>query len=307
MNWRRARPLRTGAIGPFAHIAQSGQVFGASGHVDFPPLSLGPIMGCMNTLARTIILLSVLALGLNSAAAAQSTEGAPCQGDNLQMLMGQRAEAAAVVALCKWMEVPAPTWETKSVEGKGIKIRFTDSRIDRIYLECDPYSQKPVWTGELPMGLKHSTQLKDLDLPTWKGRYNSEGNLSRSSYRRCEMTREIHGSQFTGYKGEVLCGSKGIRHVILDGSAEWIWYQFCQLIQEIVPASKFTAGSWIGALGADIASEGGEILAAWVGMPVAGTKRERAGLTLELAEHRWIDTLTFDPTYKGDFPFGLNA
>lgn len=269
------------------------------------------ILARMNKRLLALFTLLTCSFGLQGAAAIQSEASAkpPYEGQHLQLLLGLRAESAPVAAMCAWAGIPAPDWQTESVKGKGMHLTFIDSRLATIYLEMEVSGRGPVWPGELPMDLRRSNKKEDLTTSNnWVGEYDSQGNRSNSNYRTISMNRAFGEDHFSGFEGEVMFSSSGpMRNVLIKVSPEWLWVQYKTAIQEMIPASQFTAEKWLGMLGSDIASETGEILAAWADMKIEGPSCKRAGLALELAENRWIDTITLDPTFKGGFPFGLNA
>ncbi|MCA9001306.1 MAG: hypothetical protein KDB61_05245, partial [Planctomycetes bacterium] len=240
-------------------------------------------------------------------ALAQEDGAPPVQGEALFSLLGQRAESEPVVALCTWAEVPLPDWQTERVMGKGIELTFSNSRVSQIYLELDP-PPKVRWKWELPMGLDGSTRMDSLDESIWSGRYSSTGELSQYRNRYAELTQDVNGHIYKGYKVSLRFSSAGpLRDMILRNSPWTMWEQNCKIIQESVPVTQFTADGWLGFLGSDLAGPTGAFLAAWVGMPVNETYHERAGLRIVLTDHRWLDSIAFDPTFEGAFPFGLTA
>jgi hypothetical protein len=265
----------------------------------------------MNKPLLALLTTFICAFGSPSALAMQTDASAkpPLDGQYLQFLLGQRAESAKVAAMCAWAGAPAPDWQTETVSGKGMRLTFVDSRVKEIRLRIAPNGSKPSWPGELPMELSRSSKKGDLNqFNSWTGEYDSEGNRSNSRYRRIQMTRSFGDHELAGYEGFVSFNTiDRISYLTMEVSPEWYWYQYSKAIQEMVPASEFTADKWIGMLGTDIGSDNGDVLAAWAGMPVAGPSCKRAGLALELAENRWIDTITLDSTFEGSFPFGLTA
>jgi hypothetical protein len=260
-------------------------------------LSMKKILPCLVSL----ILLSLGVVG--TAASAQEEQKAtepPMQGDNLQLLLGQRVESPAVVAMLNWAGLAPPTEEKPWSENSVFTLQFEHSRVSKIHINVDRWSTKPYWTAALPLGLYHEMKAKELD-------GSNDWRAGELDAYYTEMTRAWGDHELTGFKGSAHFNSQDkLRYLNMSCSPKLFWQDYSQLIRKMVPVSQFDANIWWGLIGADIASSGGDVLAAWAGIPIDGTVGEHGGLKVTLVDNRWLDKISLSPEFKGSFPFGLS-
>ncbi|MFT5288871.1 MAG: hypothetical protein ACI8QS_000467 [Planctomycetota bacterium] len=252
-----------------------------------------------STMLRSFFILLLALLSL-SAAPLQKESAAPFSGDALADLLSKHRHHPAVTTMLGWMDQSQFDKPEGSIFAKGVEIRFEESRVVRVSLTVSNGTSSH-WAGSLPIGLTRETL---------RSAITSDRNWEPSGpYRQYKSTqhRLFGETRLEGIEARVGYAHARIAEVILLLDLPTYWKSYCTAIQAQIDVKQFSSDFWFGIIGGDVAGGDGELLVAWVGLVPGSASASRAGLTVTLAEDRWIDRIAFDNKFKGERPMKLGA
>lgn len=245
--------------------------------------------------AMRFLLAFVLALVLPFSAQAQET-GAP-SGDELLSMIGVHRYSPQVQTALHWVN-PASTGEQKgSVIGKGLKVEFTSYRLSGLTFTVRA-DEGDLWKGTLPLGVLAGDSPKKLGLGgDWVHRSDELCNA--------EVGRALGDVRVVGTLVEAHFKNSELVEVKVSVDLGKYTRLYSAGIRNMLPISEFKEDFWPKILGQSIAGDDGSVLAAWVGVAPGENTGTFGGLTVNLVDGRWVESVSFATAFAGNRPFGL--
>lgn len=233
--------------------------------------------------------------------AAQVDDTVPPPVEDPLDLLGLRAEHPLVAATIRWAVPAGAAPGSTTLDGKGLSLRIDRGRVAVVRATVRGGAYEYRWG--LPGGLERDLRPTALDASDeWTA-------LPVSSVRsyRSPVGRVIGGVSTAG--AELIAnfhpGNGELVSVVGQADVPRYWASTVAAVQSALPVGKVDAATWELAIGLDLASDRGHVLAAWMGLGLGAAEATREGITLRVEGGRYVESLAFGPTFRGTLPYGL--